>query len=155
MCGWKLQKKDRLTQLSTDILEIVRLYLADRGAGLLPFTLASLVFVLVLLHLPLPITSAVRPALSLCILVFFVLSLIFTSVELATLNMLQPIEPRSLTEYLDSDQVLDVAVIVALYALEVLVEAHRFLLVLRDARSPRDAYRDPEEISHPIIESKA
>lgn len=99
-------------QCGPDILEIVRLYLADRDAGLLPFSLASLLIILILMHIPLP--RRLRPATGAVIVVFWLFSLVFTAVQLATLVHLQNIEPRAQTEYLNSDQIIDVSVIVAL-----------------------------------------
>lgn len=64
------------------------------------------------MHIPLP--NEIRPATGLVIFIFWFFSLIFTSVQLATLTHLQHIEPRLATEYLDSDQIIDVSVIVAL-----------------------------------------
>jgi hypothetical protein len=93
-------------------LEIARLYLADRGAGLLPFSLASLVIVLILMHIPLPVQ--VKPATGSVILVFWFFSVIFTAVQLSTLSSLSKVEPRLLTEYLNSDQIIDVSVFEAL-----------------------------------------
>jgi hypothetical protein len=100
-----------------DILEIVRLYLADRGAGLLPFSLASLVIILILMHIPMP--AQVRFATGAVILVYWVLSLVFTSVQIATLTSLSGVEPRTATEYLNSDQIIDVAVIIALVSCDI------------------------------------
>jgi hypothetical protein len=99
-----------------NILEIVRLYLADRGAGLLPFSLASLVIILVLMHIPLPLQ--VRTATGLVIVVFWLFSIVFTSIQLATLSHLMNVEPRAGTEYLNSDQIIDVSVIVALVSVD-------------------------------------
>lgn len=115
-----------------DVLEIVRLYLADRGAGLLPFTLASLVIVLVLMHVPLP-GKMLLPT-SALLLTFWTFSLVFTSVQLSTLAHLANVEPRAKTEYLNSDQQIDVGVIVGLYAVEFLVEGHRLLKLARRSR---------------------
>lgn len=108
-----LQREDIAdTGCLSDILEIVRLYLADRGAGLLPFTLASIVIILILMHIPM--STQVRSATGIVILIFWVLSLAFTSVQLATLTALSNVEPRTATEYLNSDQIIDVSVILAL-----------------------------------------
>lgn len=113
-------------------MEIVRLYLADRGAGLLPFTLASLVIILVLMHIPLP-DKMLLPT-SALILTFWTFSLVFTSVQLSTLAHLANVEPRAKTEYLNSDQQIDVGVIVGLYAVEFLVEGHRLLKLIKRSR---------------------
>lgn len=120
-----------------DILEVVRLYLADRGAGLLPFTLASLVIVLILMHVPLP-GKMLLPT-SALILSFWTLSLVFTSVQLSTLAHLANIEPRAKTEYLNSDQQIDVGVIVGLYAIEFLVEGHRLFKLAKITRQQTPA----------------
>ncbi|UZJ51148.1 hypothetical protein CBS101457_000468 [Exobasidium rhododendri] len=101
-----------LAALLMNILEIVRLYLADRGAGLLPFSLASLVIILILMHVPLP--TQLRPATGSVILVFWFFSVIFTAVQLSTLSSLMDVEPRFGTEYLNSDQIVDVSVFEAL-----------------------------------------
>lgn len=53
------------------------------------------------------------------ILVFWVFSIIFTSVQLATLTSLSGVEPRTATEYLDSDQIIDVSVIIALVSISI------------------------------------
>lgn len=121
----------------SDILEIVRLYLADRGAGLLPFSLAAILLVIILMHVPLPVHA--RPVANALILVFWILSLVFTSVKLATLNRLRDIEPRARTEYLNSDQVLDVGVMVGLYGLEILVECARLFTSVRQDKQANEA----------------
>ncbi|PWN32715.1 uncharacterized protein FA14DRAFT_77038 [Meira miltonrushii] len=121
-----------IATLLMNILEIVRLYLADRGAGLLPFTLASIVIILVLMHVPLP-DRMLLPT-SALILTFWTFALVFTSVQLATLGKLAKIEPRTNTEYLNSDQQIDVGVAVGLYAIEFLVEGHRLLKLIKRIR---------------------
>lgn len=107
----------------SEILEIVRLYLAGRGAGLLPFDLASIALVLVLMHIALP--TKARLAISAAITLFWCLSFIFTSIKLSTLTHLQAREPRLHTKYPASDQIIDLAVIVGLCGLVTCVEAVR------------------------------
>lgn len=74
-------------------------------------------------------------AVSLAILTFLLLILVFTAVKLATLCHLQYLEPRSETEYLSSDQIIDVSVIVALYVLGLVVEGLRFLRLAKNTSS--------------------
>lgn len=152
-----------LSRSSSDILEIVRLYLASRGAGLLPFTLAGIILVIILLHLRLP--HQVRPVSSLVILIFWSLSIAFTSVKLATLNKLADVESRDGSEYLNSgeleeerslwnhplkklfsdalvsisfplseDQQLDVGVYIGLYGIAWLVEVYRLFYVIAERK---------------------
>lgn len=109
------------------------MYLANRGAGLLPFTLASLVIILVLMHIPLP-GKMLIPTSGL-ILTFWTFALVFTSVKLSTLSHLANVEPRTLTEYLNSDQQIDVGVIIGLYGIEFLVESSRLFKLFKRARS--------------------
>lgn len=120
-------------------MEIARLYLADRGAGLLPFTLASLVIVIVLIHVPMSV-GRLR-ALSLTILTFLLFITVFTAVKLATLAQLRNVEPRLQTEYLNSDQIIDVSVIVGLYALEIVVESVRFFGLAKRTSSSSSDYK--------------
>lgn len=96
---------------------------------MLPFTLVSLVFALLLLLVPTP--AAHHAHVSATLLVFWIFSLIFTSVKLATLARLADPEPRAETEYLNADQQLDVGVIIGLYGLSILVEGMRFANLLR------------------------
>lgn len=89
-----------------DVLEIVRLYLAHREAGLLPFTLGGIVIVLILMHVRTSVT--VRPYTGLICLIFWTISLALTSLKFAVLVKLQDIEPRIggyQDEYHDADQV--------------------------------------------------
>lgn len=90
-----------------DILEIVRLALvkpSSRGIGLLPFTLASILLILIVIHLPVHSTSsAIRPWMtSVLALCFWIPALIFTSIKLRVLGILMGPEPRTGSEYLDS-----------------------------------------------------
>lgn len=115
---------------STDILQIVRLALADRGVGLLPFNLAGILIVLVLMHVRTPDGVAVS---TVC-LAFWSLLITFTSVALAGMGKLEGIEDRKGTEYLLSDEMIDVGVQVGLYAVFWVVEALRVLHRLTTAR---------------------
>ncbi|CAO1633608.1 unnamed protein product [Parajaminaea phylloscopi] len=115
-----------LASLLMNILEIVRLALvkpSSRGVGLLPFNLASILVLLALIHLPLPLR--VRTSVSLLSLCFWVPSLVFTAIKVRVLALMGKYEPRLGTEYLDSDETLDVGVIVGLYGIFVIVESVR------------------------------
>lgn len=127
--------------MTTDILQIVRLALANRGVGLLPFNLAGILIMLVLLHVRTPAPSAV----SFVMLGFWTMLLTFTSVALGGLGKLNGIEDRKGTEYLLSDEMIDVGVQVGLYAVFWIVEASRLLKGLLSARrDSRGAARLPE-----------
>lgn len=134
---------------SKDILQIVRLALANRGVGLLPFNLAGILIMLVLMHLPTRASSAV----SLTILAFWTMLLTFTSVALAGLGKLNGVEDRKGTEYLLSDEMIDVGVQVGLYAVFWLVEATRLVKSLLAARqASKGTARLPE---HPHTDGLA
>ncbi|SOV07288.1 uncharacterized protein UDID_01262 [Ustilago sp. UG-2017a] len=109
--------------LLMNILQIVRLALADRGAGLLPFNLAGILIVLVLMHLRTPDLRAVSST----ILAFWTMLLTFTAVALPGMGKLEGIEDRKGTEYLLSDEKIDVGVQIGLYAVFWLVEASRLV----------------------------
>lgn len=117
---------------STDVLELVRLYLADREAGLLPFTLGGILLSLLLLHLP--AAPSMRPLASGLLLLFWSLSLGLTATKLATIKRLEGPEPRIGTKYPASDQVIDLAVIVGLYGFFVICEGVRLPCAVREAR---------------------
>ncbi|KDN49611.1 hypothetical protein K437DRAFT_255292 [Tilletiaria anomala UBC 951] len=121
-----------IASLLMNVLEITRLALANRGVGLLPFTLAGIIVVFILYHVPL--APWVRPITNALVLVFWGLSLAFTSVQLKTLHALEPIEPRLNTEYHNADQQIDVGVIVGLYAIFVIVELLRFPMSVKEAK---------------------
>ncbi|GAC72946.1 hypothetical protein PANT_7c00350 [Moesziomyces antarcticus T-34] len=116
--------------LLMNILQIVRLALADRGVGLLPFNLAGILIVLVLMH----VRTADGVAVSTVCLAFWSLLITFTSVALAGMGKLEGIEDRKGTEYLLSDEMIDVGVQVGLYAVFWVVEALRVLHRLTTAR---------------------
>ncbi|CAO1630108.1 unnamed protein product [Sympodiomycopsis kandeliae] len=108
-----------------NILEEVRLSIFkpnSRGVGLLPFIYPSILLVLILSHIPLK-SHFTQLAIRCAILLFWVLSLIFTAVKLRGLVLVGQVEPRDGTEYLSSDQQLDVGVIVGLYGIFVIVES--------------------------------
>lgn len=129
----------------TDILQIVRLALADRGVGLLPFNLAGILIMLVLMHVRAPDLSAV----SLTILVFWTMLLSFTSVALGGLGKLNGVEDRKGTEYLLSDEMIDVGVQIGLYAVFLIVEATRLVKRLVATRQEsRGNARLPEHGPH-------
>ncbi|SAM74873.1 uncharacterized protein UBRO_01262 [Ustilago bromivora] len=109
--------------LLMNILQIVRLALADRGAGLLPFNLAGILIVLVLMLLRTPVLRAVNST----ILAFWTMLLTFTAVALPGMGKLEGIEDRKGTEYLLSDEKIDVGVQIGLYAVFWLVEASRLV----------------------------
>ncbi|EIW80712.1 hypothetical protein CONPUDRAFT_73774 [Coniophora puteana RWD-64-598 SS2] len=123
--------------LLMNVLEVVRLRLAARGAGLLYFSLIVLLLVLVYMHIPLPYKQ--RLPLRVAFFTFFTLSLVFTSVKLATLEKLANIEPRTGTEYLNSDQRIDVETYLGLYAVEFLVESYRLLQLIRRSLEPEQS----------------
>lgn len=129
----------------TDILQIVRLALANRGVGLLPFNLAGILIMLVLMHLGTPSPRAV----SLAIFAFWTMLLTFTSVALGGLGKLNGIEDRKGTEYLLSDEMIDVGVQVGLYAVFWIVEATRLVKSLLAARKQSEGTaRLPEHPHH-------
>ncbi|SNX82203.1 uncharacterized protein MEPE_00909 [Melanopsichium pennsylvanicum] len=131
--------------LLMNILQIVRLALANRGVGLLPFNLAGILIVLVLMHLR---TSTTR-AVSLTILAFWSMLLTFTSVALAGLSKLNGAEDRKGTEYLLSDEMIDVGVQIGLYAVFWLVEAIRLVKsVLVARKDSQGTARLPEHFHH-------
>ncbi|CEH15762.1 hypothetical protein CBOM_04981 [Ceraceosorus bombacis] len=139
-----------IAALLMNILEIVRLYLAHRGAGLLPFTLAGIVLVLIVIHVR--VTPHIRLLTSSITLFFWILSVVFTSVKLATLSKLQGPEPRIggyEDEYHDADQLIDVGVIVGLYAIFVIVEALRLPLLLRGSRASAGLQESPSVQGEP------
>ncbi|CBQ70232.1 conserved hypothetical protein [Sporisorium reilianum SRZ2] len=130
--------------LLMNILQIVRLALAHRGVGLLPFNIAGILIVLVLMHVRTPAASAV----SLTILLFWTMLLAFTSVALAGMGKLNGIEDRKGTEYLLSDEMIDVGVQVGLYAVFWIVEAARLAKSLLATRKGLEgSARLPE---HPV-----
>ncbi|SPO25056.1 uncharacterized protein UTRI_01573_B [Ustilago trichophora] len=106
-----------------NILQIVRLALADRGVGLLPFNLAGILIVLVLMHARAPDSSAVSST----VLAFWAMLLTFTSVALGGLGKLSGVEDRQGTEYLLSDEMIDVGVQIGLYAVFLIIEATRLV----------------------------
>lgn len=127
---------------STDILQIVRLALANRGVGLLPFNLAGISIVLVLMHVRTPDSVAV----SLTILAFWSMLITFTAVALAGMGKLVGIEDRKGTEYLLSDEMIDVGVQVGLYAVFWIIEASRLVKrLLTSHEASRGAARLPEQ----------
>lgn len=136
----------------------MRLALANRGAGLLPSNLAGILIVLVLIHVRTPATSAV----SLTILLFWTMLLTFTSVALGGLGKLDGVEDRKGTEYLLSDEMIDVGVQVGLYAAFWIVEATRLvksLLATRkglegSARLPKHPAQHDALASSPSAENK-
>lgn len=84
----------------------MRLYLAHRGAGLLPFTLGGILIVLILMHVRTSVT--VRPFTGLICFIFWTISLALTSLKFAVLVKLEDTEPRIggyQDEYHDADQV--------------------------------------------------
>ena len=92
-----------VTPPPSDILEIVRLALVkpnSRGIGLLPFTLASILIILIVSHIPL--ASSLRPWTCAVILLFWCASLTFESIKLRVLALMMTPEPRYGSEYLDS-----------------------------------------------------
>ncbi|PWN26992.1 hypothetical protein BDZ90DRAFT_232571 [Jaminaea rosea] len=127
-----------IASLLMNILEIVRLALVKpntRGVGLLPFTLASILIVLIIIHIPL--STRMRPWTSAATLLFWCASIAMTSVKLRVLALMMEPEPRYGSEYLDSDQQIDVGVIVGLYAIFVIVEVIRMPMAWREARRPQ------------------
>ncbi|PWN46665.1 hypothetical protein IE53DRAFT_391166 [Violaceomyces palustris] len=118
-----------LCSLLMNVLELVRLYLSNRGGGLLPFTLLGILLVLLTSHLRLSAESKWRVAF--VNLTFWALSLTFTAVKLATLSHLSDIEPRKGSKYMDSDQIIDVAVILGLYTLFFVAESFRSFSLIR------------------------
>ncbi|KAE8219402.1 hypothetical protein CF319_g6895 [Tilletia indica] len=113
--------------LLMNVLQIVRLALANRGIGLLPFNLAGILIALFLMLAPSSPSRKARSATSLALFLFWSLLIAFTSVALAHLTSLKGIEDRLGTEYLLSDEALDVGVQVGLYAVFWLVEAARLI----------------------------
>ncbi|KAK0521287.1 hypothetical protein OC835_005951 [Tilletia horrida] len=111
--------------LLMNVLQIVRLALADRGIGLLPFNLAGILIALILMLHPSPPTRSARAATSLALIAFWALMIAFTAVAIATMQKLVGIEDRKGTEYLLSDELIDVGVQIGLYAVFFLVEAAR------------------------------
>lgn len=129
----------------TDILQITRLALANRGVGLLPFNLAGILIVLVLMHLRTPSSSAI----SLTILSFWTMLLAFTGTALGGLGKLNGIEDRKGTEYLLSDEMIDVGVQVGLYAVFWIIEATRLIKSMMTARQGLEgSARLPETSGH-------
>ena len=110
----------------------MRLALANRGIGLLPFTLAGIILVDIIYHVR--YDTWVRPITNSIVLAFWVLSLTFTAVQLRTLAILAPVEPRLNTEYHNEDQRIDVGVIVGLYAIFTITELVRLPLSIAEAR---------------------
>lgn len=111
--------------------------------GLLPFNLAGILIVLVLMHLRTSCSTAV----SLTILSFWTMLLTFTSVALGGLGKLNGIEDRKGTEYLLSDEMIDVGVQVGLYAVFWIVEVTRLIKSMFAARSEsRGTARLPEPV---------
>ena len=109
------------------MLQIVRLALADRGVGLLPFNLAGILIVLGLMHARSTLPSAV----GLAVLAFWSMLLTFTAVALAGLGKLKGVEERLDTEYLLSDEMIDVGVMIGLYAVFWIIEAARLVVSRR------------------------
>ncbi|GAC93929.1 hypothetical protein PHSY_001497 [Pseudozyma hubeiensis SY62] len=131
--------------LLMNILQIVRLALANRGVGLLPFNLAGILIVLVLMHL----RSASPPAVSLTIWSFWTLLVAFTSVALGGMGKLKGVEDRLGTEYLLSDEMIDVGVQVGLYAVFWIVEATRLLRTsITSRKAVQGSARLPEHPQH-------
>lgn len=64
------------------------------------------------MHIPLP--QHLKAATGSVIVVFWFFSIIFTAVQISTLSSLMNVESRAGTEYLNSDQIVDTAVIIAL-----------------------------------------
>ncbi|CAD6889251.1 unnamed protein product [Tilletia laevis] len=116
-----------LAALLMNVLQIVRLALAHRGVGLLPFNLVGIIIALVLMLHPSPPSRSARTATSLALLSFWSLLIAFTAVALAHFHSLVGIEDRKGTEYLLSDESLDVGVQVGLYGIFFLVEAARLI----------------------------
>ncbi|PWN95010.1 hypothetical protein FA09DRAFT_323122 [Tilletiopsis washingtonensis] len=132
-----------IAALLMNVLEIVRLYLAHRGAGLLPFTLGGIVLVLLLMHVRTHLR--VRSVTAFVVLAFWLLSAAFTAVKIAKLAKLENVEPRIggyEDEYHTADQIIDTAVYLGLYAIFLVIELVRLPAVLKEARSvhSEDAY---------------
>ena len=97
---------------------------------MLPFNLAGILIMFVLLHLRTPAALAV----SAVMLAFWTMLLTFTAVALGGLGKLKGIEDRIGTEYLLSDEMIDVGVQVGLYAVFFIVESTRLVKSLVSAR---------------------
>ncbi|KAK0542900.1 hypothetical protein OC861_006651 [Tilletia horrida] len=108
-----------------NILQIVRLALANRGVGLLPFNLAGILIVLFMMVVPTPAHRSARTKTSLAILFYWTMLIAFTGVAIGTMQKLNGIEDRKGTEYLLSDELIDVGVQIGLYAVFWLAEAGR------------------------------
>ncbi|KAL9938063.1 hypothetical protein V8E36_002686 [Tilletia maclaganii] len=112
-----------VASLLMNVLQITRLALADRGVGLLPFNLAGILIALFLMLHPSPPTRTARTATSAALFFYWSLLIVFTAVAIATMQALKGTEDRLGTEYLLSDELLDVGVQVGCYAVFWLVEA--------------------------------
>lgn len=112
-------------------MQIVRLALANRGVGLLPFNLAGILIVLVLMHL----RTSSPIAVSMTIVAFWSMLITFTAVSLGGFGKLVSVEDRQGTEYLLSDEMIDVGVQVGLYAVFWIVEVLRLIKIVFAAHS--------------------
>ena len=119
-----------LAQVLMCVLEITRLSLAHLGIGLLPFTFVSLILAFAL-HLTHGFSGTIMGWKWANLAVFIALA-IANGVKIAE-EVKEGIDQRKGTKYPESDEIIDVAVMVGVYAA---------LAVLETVLRPREAYKE-------------
>lgn len=113
-----------LAALLMNIIELVRLALADRGIGLLPFTLVGL---LLALALSFGVRgSMLRFSAHVMLIAYWVLMVVVSAIKTGTLVKLEGTEDRKGTKYPSLDQITDIAVLLVLYVILFLLELVQF-----------------------------